>query len=189
MSDKSSSRARLGALMGVTMLAAACSSGPAASPSTVHSQGAHVAKALTGTVESVSAATVVVKSSSATTTIALEAATKYKKGHVSVTEAALATGERVRVRLVKNDPTPTALAIAILAPELTGTVSALGSGEFTLTTPAGANYAITVSSSTRYREGKTSANATTLHVGARVKVTGTPGPSGTTSASTVALLP
>lgn len=159
------------ALVGLALLATACSSSPA--PSSTPATNPHTSQAVTGVVTSLGSSSLAVRSRSGTKTITLEHSTKYTKSHDSVTESNLSIGERVRVRLVPGDSTATAAAVSILPSSLSGTVSALTPSGFTLTTRSGVAYAITILPTTRYRQGKTSASASSLQSGAKVRVSGT----------------
>ena len=195
MTSRSSTRTRLAALAGVVMLAAACTSTPAASPppgkatASGKARAGHRAKEVTGVVQSVSASSLEVKSRKIVKTIALDTATRYSRGHTSVTAAALTKGERVRVRLVVGDAAPTAATIVIMFPKISGTVSALSASGFTLTSRGGVVHRITVSPSTSYKVRKAAASASSLHDGVKVTVSGTLRASGAMAAKTVDILP
>ena len=171
------------ALAGVALLAAACSSIPAASSTAVTRP--HKPRALTGIVASLGPSSLVVRSRSGTKTITLRNSTKYAKRRARITESNLAVGERVRVRLVSGDSTATAAAVSILASGLSGTVSALTPSGFTLTTRSGVAHAITILPTTIYRQGKTSASASSLQSGAKVRVSGRIEANGSMTASSV----
>ena len=183
MSNRFRRRTAFFALMGVALLAAACSSSVA--PSSTPVTTPHTPKALTGVVTSLGSSSLAVRSRSGTKTIALEHSTKYTKSHASVTESILSIGERVRVHLVSGDSTATAAAISILASSLAGTVSALTPNGFTLTTRSGGAHAITLLPTTSYRQGKIGASASSLQSGAKVRVSGTTGANGSMVASSV----
>lgn len=207
MTRRSRTGTRLGALAGVVMLAAACSSTPSASPAagTVPAHGTvpapgktaapgkararHGTKAVTGVVQSVSASSLEVKSRRIAKTIALDAATRYSRGHTNVSAAAITKGERVRVRLVAGDTVPTAATIVIMFPKISGTVSALSASGFTLTSRGGVVHSITVSPSTSYKVRRAAASAASLHDGVKVTVSGTLRTSGAMAANTVDVLP
>lgn len=195
-------------LAGVALVAAACSSGTstgAAAPKSTATQKstapsssatatrggkahAHHRTQVTGIVRarSVGDITVLVKRSSET--IALGTTTRFRKSGHTVDVSALVDGLRVRIALVPGDSTPTAASVAILPPELTGTVGTISSSGFTVVTRIGALHGVTTTPSTRYRTGKTPATASALHSGEHVRVTGTSLANGTTDAGTVVIL-
>lgn len=167
----------------VAVLAAACSSTPAASSGarvTVHPR-----PSVTGVVTSVSPSLLVIRTRSGARSIVLGTSTTYARDHGRAAESEITPGERVRVRLAVHGATATAAAVAILGSTVSGTVSAVSPGGFTVTTRSGAAYAITVVPTTRYRQGKAPVAASSLVAGATVRVLGTPGPNGSTVAASV----
>ena len=183
MTNRFRKRTAFFALVGVALLAAACSSSPA--PSSTPATKPHTPKAVTGVVTSLGSSSLVLSSRSGTKAITLEHSTTYTKSHASVTASNLSIGERVRVRLVPGDSTATAAAVSILASSLSGTVSALTPSGFTLTTRSGVTHTITILPTTSYRQGKISASASSLQSGVKVRVSGTIGANGSMVATSV----
>lgn len=191
--DRARRLAPVGALVVVAVVAAACSSGtssPSSSASaTKATKGARHHAGVVGVVSSVSPTSVTVKVKGTSSTVTLDATTRYREGGKTVAESALTSGDHVRVRLVEGASTPTAAAVAILPPSVTGTVGSLGATGFTLTGRNGTAHTVTTTSSTTYRSGKQTVATSSLHSGDRARVAGQVGPSGAISASTVTILP
>ncbi len=126
--------------------------------------------------------------STSTVAIVLGPHTRYREGGHKATKGVLQAGERVRVRLAPKAPRSTAAAVAVLAPQWTGTVGGLGKGGFVLT---GSNHRpvghVVLTHTTKFREAGHLAPASALHDGARVRVTGTVS-HGSMAASAVVLL-
>ena len=126
--------------------------------------------------------------STSTVAIVLGPHTRYREGGHKATKGVLHAGERVRVRLAPKAPRQTAAAVAVLAPQWTGTVAGLGKGGFVLT---GSNHRavghVVLTHTTKLREAGRPAPASALRDGARVRVTGAVS-HGSMAASTVVLL-
>lgn len=171
----------------VAVVAAACSSGPV--PGSRAPVALHRAPSVTGVVTSVSPTRLVVQGRTGTRTIALGAATTYSRHHVRVSGAALADGERVRVRLTGRPRTtataPTAAAVSILGATVAGTVGALSPTGFTVTTKTGATTTVTVGPTTTVRQGRAVVGVSSLQAGLKVRVIGAPGPNGTLVATSI----
>ncbi len=175
-------------------LLAACSSGSGGSSATTTSLPAHHvrahrvgASALVGMVTSLDATTMVVKAHGKSTTVALTPSTAYRQGHQHLTASSLRPGARVRISLVPGASTPTARAVVLLPLVYAGTLAALSRTGFALRSPSGATRAITTTSSTTYRQGKSSAAASALEVGEKVRVSSETGPGGSLTATKVVI--
>lgn len=186
---------KLAVLSGVVLVAAACSSGTKTSSPPVPARAtqapgarSRARDAYTGVVSGVTPTAMTIRTKTSSTTVALASATKYREGGNSVTESALSAGEHVRVRLAKHAKTPTAAVVVILPPSVTGVVSGLGSGGFTLTSANGTVHAVTTSSSTTYRSAGRARMVAGVTDGEHVRVSGQILPNGTVSASSVVVL-
>lgn len=171
------------ATVAVAVLAAACSSTPASTPSAPITP--HASRSVAGVVTSVRPSLLVIRTRTGSRTIVLVNSTTYVKSHVRVTGSDLAAGERVRVRLAEHVPTATAAAVSILGASVSGTVRAVAASGFTLTTRTGVAHAITVVPTTTYRQGRAVASASSLVVGVKVRVAGTIGANGSMVATSV----
>lgn len=181
-----------GVLMAVAVAATACGSGTSSasvSASTAKTTRGHRHGAAGGLVSAVSPTSVTVRAKGATSTVALNAATKYREARRTVTASALVAGDRVRIRLVNGDAIPTAASVTIAPPSVTGTVGAVSAGGFTLTARTGPTRTVTTTSTTTYRMGKQTVSAASLRNGDRARVTGPVGSSGAISATMVTILP
>lgn len=185
---KLTSSVKVGAVALVAVIAASCSTSSTASTTSSSTASTAAGHAFAGVVKSSSSSSVELESHGHLTTVALQSSTSYHKGHRAVSEADLQAGERVRVQLVSGDSSPTASTVTILPSVIKGTVASLSAGGFTLTTPAGASDSVSTSGSTKYHTGKTSVSMSTIHVGSKVKVSGTLGPSGSITARSVDVL-
>ncbi|MHB1518103.1 MAG: DUF5666 domain-containing protein [Acidimicrobiales bacterium] len=173
------------AMVGVALLAAACSTG--SSTTATSAVKGHGSKAVVGVVTAVGKSRLTIESHGTTKSIALESSTKYTKGHTGATLSDLAIGERVRVHLVPGASAATASKVVILLPSLVGTVSALTTTGFTLTTGTGVAHTVTTSSTTSYRLGRSPTGVSSLQVGDKVRAIGVLGPSGSMVASAVTI--
>lgn len=185
------SSAKVGAVAVLAVIAASCSTSSTAATSastSPSSASSHSASALTGVVKSYSSTAVELKSRGHLTSVALQASTSYRKGHRTASEADLQAGERVRVQLVAGDSSPTASVVTILPSALKGTIASLSAGGFTITTSAGASDTVATTGSTKYHTGKTTVSVSSVHVGSKVRVSGTLGPSGSFTARSVDVL-
>ena len=191
-------RLTLLAVLGATALATtACSSAKSSSPPSqttpssvsTTTRNAHGTLAPTGVVTSVSPTALSIHAGSKTSTVAISSATKYKENSANVTLSAVKKGERVRIRLETTSATPTAATVLILAPSVTGTITAVDPTGFNLSTPKGTTETVTTSTTTTYRSGSHVASASSLHDGDRVRVTGQAvTPSASITALTVTIL-
>lgn len=120
-------------------------------------------------------------------TILLGPATTYRQGKTTVPASALKTGERVRVVLSPSAASPTAETVVVLgtATPRSGTVSALSSTGFVLTSPSGKATTVDTSPATTYRSGTSAAAASALRDGETVRVVGKTGSSGSIAATKV----
>ncbi|MHB1502679.1 MAG: DUF5666 domain-containing protein [Acidimicrobiales bacterium] len=186
---------RMGALAGVVLVAAACSSGSStavttapAAPAKSDSHAGH-AHGVAGVVSSLGSAEMTIHTKGSSLSVVLTSATKYREAGRSVSESALSRGEHVRVGLVKSSSTPTAARILILPPSVSGSIATLSTTGFTLSAKSGTSYSVVISPSTVYRSGKQPASVSSLRVGEHVRVTGTSPSSGSVDATAVTIIP
>lgn len=182
--------APVGALVAVAVVAAACGSGTSSASSSASAvkTTTHHGSTVTGVASAVSRTAVTVRSKRASSTVALSSTTTYREAGKAVTEPALVTGDHVRIRLVKGAATPTAAAVVIGPPSVTGVVGAVSAAGFTLTSQGGTARTVVTTPTTTYRSGKQTVSAASLHDGARARVTGQAGSSGAISATRVTIL-
>ncbi len=185
MINKFKTRMWLFAVVAVALLAAACSSG--SSTTSTSAVKGHGSKAVVGVVTAVGGSRLSFVSHGTTKSVALDSSTKYAKGHVGATLSDVVIGEHVRVRLVPGSSPATAATVVILLPSLVGTVSALTTAGFTLTTGSGVAHTVTTSSTTSYRLGKSPASVSSLQVGDKVRTIGSLGVNGSMVASIVTI--
>ena len=190
------------ALGSLSVAAAACSSttatqaSNATTPTTTSSGTAHAHHAGThhrgngailGVITALPPSAVDLKVHGKAETVLLVSATTYRQGKTTIAASALKTGERVRVVLTPGAASPTAKTVAVLAAAKahSGTVSALNSTGFVLTSPSGKATTVVTSSATTYRSGTSAATASALKNGETVHVVGKPGSTGSIAATKV----
>jgi hypothetical protein len=157
---------------------------PAASATTVRG----VVTSLHGTMLELRVAKSAKNEHSSSVTILLDAKTRYREGGQKETRSVLHDGERVRVRLVRKAPRPTALVVEIFPPQWTGTLGALGRDGFVLSNQGRTIAHVLLTRATHLRAGGHAVATSVLHDGERVRVTGTL-VHGTITARTVVILP
>lgn len=178
----------------VAMVAASCSSAPAASgarTTPTATQGVQrlrlSPRRLTGVVRAVGASYLEIRDKGLTVTLELAPTTRYRQGGHRTGEQALAVGERVRVLFAKG-PKPKAATVVVLPATITGTVRSLSSEGFTPMVRAGHVDTVKTTPATRYRSGKGPTTAVALRVGEGVRVSGNRASNGSTTAAPVAIL-
>ena len=180
----------------VAIVAASCSSAPAASRArtapTTASQSVQRLRLsllpLAGTVRAVGASYLRVRDKGLTVTLELSPATRYRQGGQRTGEQALVVGERVRILFAKGSKLPKAATVVVLPTTITGTVHSLSSDGFTLMVRTGNVDTVKTTPATRYRSGKSPTTAVALRVGEDVRVSGNRASNGSTTAATVAIL-
>ena len=177
----------------LAMVAASCSSAPAASgartaPTTAsHSAQRVLRRRLSGVVRSVGASYLRVRDKGLTVTLELSPTTRYRQGGQRTGQQALVDGERVRVFFAKG-PRPKAATVVVLPTMITGTVRSLSPDGFTLVVRTGHVDTVKTTPATRYRSGKGPTTAVALRAGEVVRVSGNRASNGSTTAAAVAVL-
>lgn len=189
------------ALGSLSLAAAACGSSttspasiattPTTSPPTAqskHSSAHHRGHgAVLGVITALPSSAIDLKVHGKAETVLLAQATTYRQGKTTIAASALKTGERVRVVLTPGAAFPTAETVVVLAAATahSGTVSALSSTGFVLTSPSGTVTTVVTSSATTYRNGTSAATASALKTGETVYVVGKTGSTGSVAATKV----
>jgi hypothetical protein len=173
-------RATASLVIGLTLVASFAGVAGASSAPSKHAAMSASAKAkhavshkVVGLVTAASATSLTVKlANGSSETLAIDNNTTFFEGKTAVTDAALSTGERVRVTR-----SATALASAgridIVLITLEGDVTAVSGNVITITGGAGFTRSIDVGATTTYREGGKSATLLDVVVGLRVTARGT----------------
>ncbi len=116
-------------------------------------------------------------------TFVTNASTTYHKDRTTVTRDALATGERIAVRVVPSPSgqnasaspsgqTPTAVAVDIVSPHLAGTVVSVSGNTITIADDQGMWRTVNVTASTTYTDAGTSATASDVTSGTFIVAVG-----------------
>lgn len=179
----------LPALVGVAVVAAACSSPaatstPTTTPSPPHNRDHHRGTGIVGKVVAVSASSLAVDVRAATRTITLTPTTRYRQGPQDVAASTLTPGARVRVRTAANG---SAAVVAILPATASGTIVALDTHGFTLHTSHGTTLAVTLEASTTYHDGTRTMTGIALEPGQKLHIQGQPGPNGSFTATKITI--
>jgi hypothetical protein len=123
-----------------------------------------------------------------TRTIAVTSATKVTKGGAAATAADIAVGDMIRFGQTRNaDGTYTITAIAIVLPQVAGTVTAVGADSITITLRDGTSQTIKTTGTTAYHLAKADGKRTDVTVGTSIVATGTKAADGTLTATSVAV--
>lgn len=126
-----------------------------------------------GVITAVSSDSITVKDMSGTsTTYTITSTTTFSEGRTTVSESALAVGQRVGIQLSSSDST-TATSIDVQLPMLVGTVSAVDGDTVTITDQQGFSRTIVVDSSTTYTKSGSSATLADVTVGEVIAAQGT----------------
>jgi hypothetical protein len=121
-----------------------------------------------------------------TRTITLTGTTTITKGGAAATIADVAVGDAVRLSQTRNaDGTYAVTAIAIVLPQVGGTVTAVGADTITITVRDGTAQTIRTNASTTYHLDRADAKRADVTVGAVIVATGTKAADGSLTASAV----
>lgn len=121
-----------------------------------------------------------------TRTITVAGTTTITKGGAAATLADLAVGDSVRLSQTRNaDGTYTIKAIAIVLPQVAGTVTAVGSDTVTITLRDGTSQTIRTNGSTAYHLGQADGKRSDVSVGSAILATGEKAADGSLTASSV----
>jgi hypothetical protein len=146
----------------------------------VNSATAATTKTISGTVTAVSGSSVTVLAKDGTsTTFTFTTATTFKEGSTTASESSLAVGQKVDVEVDAAAAT-TALNVTIKLTEITGKVTAVGTGTITITDHKGFAVTIAVGTSTTYSEKGATATLADVLVGSRIRAEGVIAAGGTT---------
>lgn len=186
------------ALVGLSVIAAACSSAaptsaaPTVSPAAGAKAHAHHAGGRTGVVTGVTPTQLTITTKGSTSTYLITSSTTFQEAGAPVAASAVAPGDHVRIRLVKSAApatAATAATVVVLPPTVSGTVGTLSPSGFTVASRGGVTHSVVTSSATVFHSGKQTVSASVLHDGEHVRVTGSTLANGSTAATTVRLLP
>ncbi len=183
--------AQLSAVIAISLTAAACSSGTTTAPLALPRKAtghAHRGGTEAGVVSAVTPAALTITSHGSLVTYALTSSTKYREGGNDVTEAAIAVGAHVRLRLAKNKVPAIVASVLVLIPTVSGTVSTLTSAGFKLTSRTAAVHTVVTTSATTFHSGKQTVSESVLKDALHVRVTGQTLPDGSISANIVKVL-
>jgi len=121
-----------------------------------------------------------------TRTITVTTSTTITRGGAAATIADLAVGDTVRLAETRNaDGTYTITAIAIVLPQVAGTVTAVGTDTITVTVRDGTSQTIRTNGSTVYHLDQGDGKRTDVTVGASIVATGTKAADGSLAATSV----
>ena len=121
-----------------------------------------------------------------TRTITVSSTTTITKGGAAATLADLAVGDSVRLAQTRNaDGTYTITAIAIVLPQVAGTVTAVDTDSITITLRDGTTQAIRTNGSTTYHLDEADGKRADVTVGAAIVATGEKAADGSLTASSV----
>jgi hypothetical protein len=146
----------------------------------VNSTTAATTETISGTVTGVTSSSVTVLGKNGTsTTFTFTTATAFKEGSTTASESSLAVGQKVDVQVDAAAAT-TALSVKIGLTEISGKVTAVGTGTITITDHKGFSVTIAVGSSTTYSNKHAAATLTDVVVGSRIRAEGVIATGGTT---------
>ena len=121
-----------------------------------------------------------------TRTITVTGTTTITKGGAAATLADLAVGDSVRLSQTRNaDGTYTIKAIAIVLPQVAGTVTAVGTDTITITLRDGTSQTIRTNGSTAYHLEQADGKRSDVSVGSAIVATGEKAADGSLTASSV----
>jgi hypothetical protein len=121
-----------------------------------------------------------------TRTITVTSSTTITRGGAAATLADLAVGDTVRLGETRNaDGTYTITAIAIVLPQVAGTVTAVGTDTITITVSDGTSQTIRTNGSTVYHLDQGDGKRSDVTVGASIVATGTKAAGGSLAATSV----
>jgi len=121
-----------------------------------------------------------------TRTITISSTTTITKGGAAATLADLAVGDSVRLAQTRNaDGTYTITAIAIVLPQVAGTVTAVDTDSITITLRDGTKQTIRTNGSTTYHHEEADGKRADVTVGAAIVATGEKAADGSLTASSV----
>lgn len=121
-----------------------------------------------------------------TRTITVTSSTTITRGGAAATLADLAVGDTVRLAETRNaDGTYTITAIAIVLPQVAGTVTAVGTDTITITVRDGTSQTIRTNGSTGYHLDQGDGTRSDVTVGASIVATGTKAGDGSLAATSV----
>ncbi len=149
-----------------------------------------------GTITAISGATLTLRTEQGTETVRTDSATKYAKEQEAISFAALRVGDAIRVSAprpsavtVPGTGTVTAIQIEVVRPGLSGRVTSVSSGTYTLVGPVGQLLTASTGGGTRYYDGSARSTAAAVKVGARIFAAGTQDSLTHLSADTVTVIP
>ena len=150
-----------------------------------------------GTITAINGSTVTLRTEQSTETVKTTSKTTYTKERVATSFAQLHVGDVVRVdapRPTSATATPgtgtvTATGIDVVQPELTGRVTKIEAGTYTLVGRNGQLETVSTAGSTRYFDGSTKTTAASVKVGSYVVAEGSQDSLTHLSADVVGLLP
>ncbi len=161
--------------------AAAAATPSPATPGADHDWGVHGAfGGAAGTITAVNGTTLTLRTEQGTETIKTTASTTYTKERLTISFAQLRLGDVIRVeapRPVRKTATPgtgtvTATQLDVVLPELSGRVSQINGGTYTVVGPGGQLRSVSSASGTRYYNGPTKTTAASVKVGTYIVAEG-----------------
>jgi hypothetical protein len=121
-----------------------------------------------------------------TRTITIGSSTKLTRGSATIALSDLAVGDHIRFSETRNsDGSFTITALAVVLPQVNGTVKDVTDGDFTVMSSDGSTWTITVTAATTYSRGGAAGSKADVAAGDLVSVTGSQGQGNSLTATAV----
>lgn len=139
------------------------------------------------TIASINGSTIGLKTDDGwTRTITIGSSTKLTRGSATIALSDLAVGDHIRFSETRNsDGSFTITALAVVLPQVNGTVKDVTDGSFTVTASDGSTWTITVTAATTYSRGGAAGSKADVAAGDLVSVTGVQGQGNSLTATAV----
>ena len=139
------------------------------------------------TIASINGSTIGLKTDDGwTRTITIGSSTKLTRGSATIALSDLSVGDHIRFSEIRNsDGSFTITALAVVLPQVNGTVKDVTDGGFTVTASDGSTWTITVTAATTYSRGGAAGSKADVAAGDLVSVTGAQGQGNSLTATAV----